>query len=200
MFAVTDEISRWAPSKILKEGKMPDPHVWFDVSLWAMTVKLIADRLSDFDPEHASEFIDNANALSAKLESLHAECQSAIAEIPKSQRVLITAHDAFRYFERAYGFQVKAIQGVSTVAAASTKHMEELTNFIVEHKIKAIFVETSVPDDNVKQLIESCEKQNHKLVIGGKLFSDAMGKPGTTDGTYIGMIRRNFKTIVKALK
>jgi manganese/zinc/iron transport system substrate-binding protein len=201
VFAVTDEIHRWEPERILKtDGKTHDPHVWFDVSLWKMTLRTIADRLADFDPEHADEYVSNAKAYSEKLDALHKECLEKLADIPENQRVLITAHDAFHYFGEAYDVEVKAIQGVSTVAEASVKDIETLVKFIVDHKIKAVFAESSVPDDNIKQLIEGCAAKDHKLVLGGHLFSDAMGKPGTTEGTYEGMIRHNLDVIVKALK
>lgn len=200
-YAVTEEIQRWQPQKLLKiNGDTYDPHAWFAVATWQLTVKMIADRLADFDPEHTAEFAGNARSYSRKLDALDAECRSAIAKIPKSQRVLVTAHDAFHYFGKAYGMQVKAIQGVSTEAEASIQHVEELVEFIVTNKIKAVFVESSVPHHKIKQLIEGCAAKNHTLVRGGELFSDAMGKPETTEGTYEGMIRHNLTTIVKALR
>lgn len=200
-YAITDEIHRWQPEKLLKaDGDTHDPHVWFDVSTWKLTLRMIADRLADFDPDHADQYIANANQYSRKLDALDAECRQEIAKIPKQQRVLVTAHDAFHYFGRAYGMQVKAIQGVSTEAEASIQHIESLVAFIVENKIKAVFVESSVPDRYIKQLIEGCRAKNHTLVRGGELFSDAMGRPGTPEGTYTGMVRHNVKTIVNALR
>ncbi len=200
-YAVAEEIHRWKPSKILKtEGTTHDPHVWFDVATWGLTLKMIADRLADFDPEHADEFVANFNDYSEKLDALDAECRKEIAKIPEGRRVLVTAHDAFHYFGEAYGMQVKAIQGVSTESDPSTQHIEELVAFLVKNKIKAVFVESSVPHDNIKPLIDGCKAQGHTLIRGGELFSDAMGEPGTTKGTYEGMIRHNVTTIVNALK
>ncbi|GAB4147817.1 MAG: manganese ABC transporter substrate-binding protein/adhesin MntA [Planctomycetaceae bacterium] len=201
VYAVTDEIQRWFHDRLLKgDGDTHDPHVWFDVSLWQKTLRLIADRLADYDPAHASEYVANAKSYSEKLSALHKECLAKIEEIPKERRVLVTAHDAFHYFGKAYGIEVRAVQGVSTEAEAGVKQVEELVSFLVERKIRAVFAESSVSDDNIKQLIEGCQAQGHELSLGGKLFSDAMGKPGTPEGTYEGMIRHNLDVIVKALR
>lgn len=201
VFAVTDEIERWHRSRLIRAGKdMYDPHVWFDVSLWKTSLKLIADRLCDFDPQNAAIYVRNARAYEKKLDELHAFCQRRLKEIPPDRRVLVTAHDAFSYFGRAYGISVKAIQGISTVSEASIHDIEALVDFIVSRKIKAVFVETSVPSDNIQQLIDGCRAKGHPLKRGGELFSDAMGKPGTPQATYEGMIRHNIRTIVNALK
>lgn len=200
-FAVTEELLRWHDGRLLEtEGDAHDPHVWFDVGTWKLTLRLIADRLADFDPEHAEDYITNAQTYGKKLDALDVECKTELAKIPADRRVLVTAHDAFHYFGKAYGIEVKAIQGVSTEAEADIRHIEELVTYVTENKIKAIFVETSVSDENVKQIIDGCAAKNHTLAIGGELFSDAMGKPGTPEGTYEGMIRHNLATIVKALK
>lgn len=200
-FAVVDHVARWENERLLKvDGDEVDPHVWFDVDLWRATLPLIADRLADYDPDNAELYVKNAQEYSEKLLALHEECKTAFAKIPEKQRVLVTAHDAFQYFGKAYGVTVKAVQGVSTATEASIKHIEELVDYIVTNKIKAVFVETSVSEKAITQLIEGCKSKGHTLAEGGSLYSDSMGKEGTPEGTYEGMIRHNMKTIVKALK
>ena len=200
-FAVTERLQQGADSPLLTvEGGFPDPHVWFDVSLWSKTVDLVADELAAFDPEHADDYRKNAKAYKSALADLHEYCRQQIATIPARRRVLVTAHDAFHYFGRAYGLQVKAIQGISTDTEASARKIDELVDFLVERKIKAVFVETSVSERNVRLLIDGCRARGHAVRIGGELFSDAMGRPGTAEGTYIGMVRHNVETIVEALR
>jgi manganese/zinc/iron transport system substrate-binding protein len=177
-----------------------DPHVWFDVSLWSEAAGAVQDALVEFDPKHAEDYRAACTEYQSKLAVLHTEAKETLATIPKDQRVLVTAHDAFQYFGRAYGLDVRGIQGISTDSEAGVRHVNELVDFLVERKIKAVFVETSVANQNVKSLIEGCAAQNHTVTIGGELFSDAMGEEGTPDGTYEGMVRHNVKTIVKALK
>lgn len=177
-----------------------DPHLWFDVSLWSQCADVVAKALAGFDRSHAADYQKNANAYRERLAKLHEECQTRIAGIPKERRVLVTAHDAFSYFGRAYNMEVRAIQGISTEAEAGVKEINELVDFLAQRKIKAVFVESSVSDRNIKALVEGCQAQGHTVVIGGELFSDAMGKAGTPEGTYEGMVRHNIDTIVKALE
>jgi manganese/zinc/iron transport system substrate-binding protein len=177
-----------------------DPHIWFDVSLWSQTVDVVRDALVEYDPGHADEYRANAKAYRAKLAKLHEYAKAELAKVPERQRVLVTAHDAFRYFGRAYGVEVRGIQGISTEDEPVLKEINKLRDFIVDRKIKAIFVETSVSDKNVRALVEGCRSKGHTVAIGGELFSDAMGKEGTPEGTYEGMVRHNVDTIVKALK
>lgn len=198
-FAVTDYID---DQFILdNEEQHFDPHLWFDVALWSKTVGVVRDVLVQYDPKHAAEYQANADAYQKKLLALHEYAKTQLATVPKEQRVLVTAHDAFRYFGRAYDIEVRGVQGISTESEASVKEINELVQFLANRKIKAVFVESSVSEKNVKALIEGCQKgRNHTVVIGGELFSDAMGKPGTPEGSYEGMIRHNVDTIVKALK
>lgn len=177
-----------------------DPHVWFDVSIWREGAGVARDALKAFDPKHAAEYQTRADAYQAELTKLHEYAKEQLATIPKSQRVMVTAHDAFRYFGRAYDLEVKGIQGISTESEAGVKEVNALVEFLATRKIKAVFVESSVSDKNVKALLEGCKARKHDVVIGGELFSDAMGKDGTPEGTYIGMVRHNVDTIVKALK
>jgi manganese/zinc/iron transport system substrate-binding protein len=197
-FPVTEQIDK---SRLLEvDGGFFDPHVWFDVSLWSETVNVVVEVMQQFDPSHADEYRNNAEAYRDRLAELHENCKTQLATIPEKQRVLVTAHDAFHYFGRAYGMEVKAIQGVSTDSEAGVQKINELVDFLVKRNIKAVFVETSVPKRNIRSLIEGCKARNHTVTIGGELFSDAMGKPGTPEGTYVGMIHHNVKTIVEALK
>lgn len=176
-----------------------DPHVWMDVSGWLKAVPVVADTLSAYDPENAETYRSNAAAYMEQLEALDVYAKKAMATIPEGQRVLVTAHDAFRYLGRAYGIEVRGIQGVSTESEAGVRDLEDLVDFIVERKIPAVFVETSVADKNVRALVEGSKSRGHPVVIGGSLFSDAMGQAGTYEGTYIGMIDNNVTTIVNAL-
>ena len=176
-----------------------DPHVWMDVGGWLRAVPVVAETLADFDPVHADDYRANAAAYVEKLEALDAYAKRAMATIPEGQRVLVTAHDAFQYLGRAYGIEVRGIQGVSTESEAGVRDLEDLVDFIVERAIPAVFVETSVADKNVRALVEGARARSHKVDVGGSLYSDAMGAAGTYDGTYIGMIDHNMRTIVNAL-
>jgi manganese/zinc/iron transport system substrate-binding protein len=182
------------------ENGAHDPHLWFDVSLWSQAANAVRDTLVEFDPAHADEYRANAEAYQKRLAELHEEAKAALAAIPKEVRVMVTAHDAFQYFGRAYDIEVRGIQGISTDSEAGVKQINDLVNFLVERKIKAVFVETSVSDQNIRSLLEGCAAQGHKVVIGGELFSDAMGPEGTPEGTYEGMIRHNVETVAGALK
>ena len=197
-FAITEEVPE---QRILEVGDGQfDPHLWFDVSLWSETIGVVETALKQLDPPHAADYAQNANRYRDELAALHVECKERIATIPEDRRVLVTAHDAFNYFGRAYDMQVRAIQGISTESEAGVKEINDLVSFITERKIKAVFVETSVSDRNIKALVEGCQAQGHEVQIGGELFSDAMGAPGTPEGTYVGMVRHNIETIVSALE
>ncbi|NOT00984.1 MAG: zinc ABC transporter solute-binding protein [Phycisphaerales bacterium] len=178
-----------------------DPHVWFDVSLWMKCAERVRDYLADeFDPAHRSDYERNAADYLARLAELHEYARDQIATIPDERRTLVTAHDAFGYFGRAYHIEVRAIQGLSTESEASVKDINNLVAFIAERKIRAVFVESSVSQKNIQALVEGCAAAGHAVTIGGSLFSDAMGKDGTPDGTYVGMVRHNVDIIVRSLK
>ncbi len=176
-----------------------DPHVWFDVSLWMQVVEAIRDSYVAVDPEHAAVYEANAAAYLEELAALHDYVNEQAALLPQERRVLVTAHDAFNYFGRAYGFEVRGLQGISTEAEASTADVQQLAAFIAERRIPAIFVETSVPQRNVEAVQAAVRAQAYDVAIGGQLFSDAMGSAGTPEGTYIGMVRHNIDIIVSAL-
>ncbi|MFT3881861.1 MAG: zinc ABC transporter substrate-binding protein [Gemmatales bacterium] len=196
--AVTDGI---AVGKLLKnEDGIVDPHLWFDVSIWQQAGKRVLDELCDYDPSHAGEYTKAANAYDVELQKLHEYARVQLAGIDSTRRVLVTAHDAFHYFGKAYQLEVKSIQGISTESEASVKQVNDLVAFMVDRKIKAVFVESSVSEKNIKALVEGCASRGHKVEIGGELFSDAMGAEGKPEGTYVGMVKHNVDTIVKALK
>lgn len=176
-----------------------DPHVWFDVSLWSSAVEATRDAFIERDAGNAPTYRANAEKYLAELQQLHTWCRDQLATIPKDRRILVTAHDAFGYFGRAYDVEVKAIQGVSTDSEAGVKDINNLVDLIVDRKIGAVFVESSVPAKTITALVEGCKARGHNVVIGGELFSDAMGASGTPEGTYVGMVRHNVNTIVKAL-
>jgi manganese/zinc/iron transport system substrate-binding protein len=177
-----------------------DPHVWFDVSLWIRCVARVGEALGEVDAAHRDEYAGRARSYIAQLKELDGYVREQIATIPKQRRVLVTAHDAFGYFGRAYDIDVRAIQGISTESEASVKNINDLVSFIVERGVKAVFVESSVSKKNIQALVEGCAARGHSVTIGGELFSDAMGRAGTPEGTYVGMVRHNVDTIVRALK
>ncbi len=176
-----------------------DPHVWMDVNAWSKAVGVITEALASYDPAHADAYRQNASAYLAQLAELDAYTKRVIGSIPEDQRVLITAHDAFNYFSRAYGIEVRGIQGISTDSEAGLDDINRLVDFLVDRRIQAIFVESSVSDKNVRALIEGARSRGHTVRIGGELFSDAMGAPGAYEGTYVGMIDHNATTIARAL-
>ncbi len=176
-----------------------DPHVWFDVSLWMHAAEAVRDTYVEVDPENAAAYQANASTYLAELSKLDAYVKEQAARVPPAQRVLITAHDAFHYFGRAYGFEVRGLQGISTASEAGTADVRALADFIVERQIHALFVESSVPVRNIEALQAAVKAQGFEVEIGGSIFSDAMGNPGTPEGTYLGMVRHNIDTIVAAL-
>ena len=176
-----------------------DPHVWMNPRLWKGVVEAARDELTKLDPEGKATFDANAEKHLAEIDALADYSDKAFATVPDASRVLVTAHDAFNYFGEAYGYEVMGIQGISTESEAGLKQIEDLVNVLVDKKIGAIFVESSVSDRNVRALIEGAAAKRHTVVIGGELFSDAMGDPGTYEGTYIGMIDHNATIITRAL-
>lgn len=177
-----------------------DPHIWFDVSLWKQAVIQVKISMQEFDPPSSEYYESNAAAYLQRLDSLHQQVLAQIARIPHQQRVLITAHDAFEYFGRAYHIEVRGLQGISTVSEFGLKDITELVQFIIDREIKAVFVETSISARSIQAVVEGCRQQGHPVRIGGSLFSDAMGAANTPEGTYIGMVHSNVQTITEALR
>jgi manganese/zinc/iron transport system substrate-binding protein len=176
-----------------------DPHVWMDVGLWLQCLDPIVEALSEAVPAHAKEFQASAEAYRAELKSLDEYARKSIHTIPDKQRTLVTAHDAFSYFSKAYGIEVKAVQGITTESEPGVDDINSLVTFLVESKVPALFVESSVSDRNLNAVLEGVAQHGGKVTVGGRLFSDAMGADGTYEGTYIGMIDHNVTVIVHAL-
>lgn len=176
-----------------------DPHVWMNPEMWTGVIRAVRDALIEARPESREIFEANAARHLEEIAGLVAYSKRILASVPKESRVLLTAHDAFNYFGRAYDFEVIGIQGISTESEAGLNRISELVDLIVERRIRAVFVESSVSDRNIRALIEGAAAKGHDVTIGGELFSDAMGEPGTYEGTYIGMIDHNTTTIARAL-
>jgi manganese/zinc/iron transport system substrate-binding protein len=177
-----------------------DPHLWFDVRLWSRTVEPMVEALVELLPEHAEELRARGEAWRLELLELDRWVEARIGEIPREQRVLVTAHDAFGYFGRRYGIEVVGLQGISTLAEASLQDMERVIDLVASRRIPAIFVESSVPPRSIEAVQAATARRGHRVAIGGELFSDAMGPAGTPEGTYPGMVRHNVDTIVEGLK
>lgn len=200
VYPITESI----PEKELLEpesfGGHYDPHVWFDPTLWSKCVETVVKGLSEFDPSSKEYFEKRGAVVQASMKELHEWAVKKAAELPQEKRILITSHDAFNYFGRAYGFRVVGLQGISTVEEASLASMTKLVDFVKQQKVKALFVESSVSPTAIKRI-----SQDAGVKVGGELFSDAMGAPGQIEngydlGTYEGMIKHNLNTIVEALK
>ena len=197
--AVTDGIDRDSLLRPAAFEGQYDPHVWFDVGMWMQATEAVRDALITLDPGSADLYRANADRYLGELEALQAYVRERAATVPPEQRVVITAHDAFNYFGRAYGFDVRGLQGVSTASEAGAADVRELAAFMAERKIRAIFIESSVPVRNVEAVQAAVRARGWEVAIGGQLYSDAMGTAGTPDGTYQGMVRHNIDTIVDAL-
>lgn len=176
-----------------------DPHLWMDVRLWSRTVPRIAALLGEQHPDCAADIRARADASVAQLTALHAWVAEAIDTIPTGRRVLITAHDAFGYFGRAYGIEVIGIQGTSTESQAGIADIRRMAGLIAERQVPAVFVETTINPRTIQAVIEAAADQGQAVRIGGQLYSDAMGEDGTAGGTYVGMIHENTTHIVEAL-
>jgi manganese/zinc/iron transport system substrate-binding protein len=196
---VTDKIDRSLLQSPPQFAGNYDPHVWFDVTLWMKAAEQVQETFLEVDPGSATTYEANAESYLAELEELHQYVLDRANTVPAEQRILVTAHDAFNYFGRAYGFEVRGLQGISTEAQAGTADVQALADFIVEKQIPAVFVESSVPQRNVEAVQAAVQAQGFAVEIGGSLFSDAMGTEGTPEGTYVGMVRHNIDTIVEAL-
>lgn len=177
-----------------------DPHVWFNIQFFKQFGDKVAETLAANDTVNAEKFRENNILYQKKLDELETEIKAVIITLPKEKRILVTAHDAFNYFGREYGFNVVGLQGISTATEAGVQDVRRLSQFIIDNKVKAIFIESSVPRRTIEALQEAVLSKNHEVVIGGSLYSDALGNSGTIEGTYVGMFKANVKTIVEALK
>lgn len=176
-----------------------DPHIWFDISLWMKAVEVVRDTLVKYNPKSHATYAANTDQYISELNKLQHYVNTQSERVPTEQRILVTAHDAFNYFGNAYGFEVRGLQGMSTVAEAGISDVKELATFIADNKIPAIFVESSVPIRSLEAVKAAVKSKGFNVQIGGELFSDAMGDDGTPEGTYIGMVKHNIDTIVSAL-
>lgn len=197
VFSISDQISK---EHLLQHGHFPDPHIWFNLSLWQQAGQRVLQILQQQDPKNQQAYADNAQSYLSEMQQLHQWIKSEVQSIPQAQRILITAHDAFGYFGRAYGMQVEGLQGISTASEFGLQDIKQLKDIIVKNQIKAVFVESSVSPRFIQSLVAGVKAEGHDLSIGGELYSDAMGKSGTPTGTYFGMVKHNVKTIVGALK
>lgn len=199
VFVVTEKLE---PSYLREPPEFAghyDPHVWMDVAAWSKCVDMVAEALGQFDPDNKQRYADRATLYRAELKKLDAYCRQVIGSVPKERRLLVTAHDAFGYFSRAYDIPVHSVQGISTESEASVRDVNELIETIVSRQVPAIFVESSVSEKNIKAVIEGAARKGFKVHIGGSLFSDAMGGTGTYEATYMGMLDHNATTIARAL-
>ncbi|MCA9303144.1 MAG: zinc ABC transporter substrate-binding protein [Phycisphaerales bacterium] len=197
--AVTEEIDE---SYLLTPAQFNghhDPHVWMDPAAWAESAAVIRDTLSGYDPEGAEQYAVNAQTVINEINALDNYAERVLHSVPEDRRVLVTAHDAFSYFGRRYGYEVVGIQGISTESEAGVRDLERIVSLLVDRKIRAVFVETTVSERNIRALIAGAKARGHEVIIGGNLFSDAMGARGTYEGTYVGMIDHNVTTIVRSL-
>lgn len=177
-----------------------DPHIWFNIDYWIEATEFVTKTLSEEIPDKQAVFEANSRTYISKLKALKTSLENTINQLPEEQRILVTAHDAFNYFGKSFGFEVVGLQGLSTATEAGVQDVQKLSAFIIDRKVKAIFVESSVPKRTIEALQASVKSKGHNVTIGGTLYSDALGDAGTAEGTYIGMFEYNVNTIVNALK
>ena len=200
VYALSDELTESDLITVDDKSNTHDPHIWFDVSLWNKTSLVVLDKLIEFDSKNTKLYSDNNIEYNNQLNELHQWVIINILTISESNRVLITSHDAFSYFGKAYQIRVKGLQGISTSTEFGLKDVSEMIDLIVDNNIKAVFVESTISERSLNAVVEGCKAKNHVVEIGGTLYSDAMGNKATPEGTYIGMVKHNVNTIVKALK
>ncbi len=177
-----------------------DPHIWFNLDYWKLATQLVVKTLSEAIPNQKTTFEANGKTYIEKLNTLQTKLKTTISILPKEQRILVTAHDAFNYFGKAFDFEVVGLQGLSTATEAGVQDVQKLAAFIIENNVKSIFVESSVPKRTIEALQAAVKSKNHEVTIGGTLYSDALGNADSKEGTYIGMFEHNVNTIVNALK
>ena len=201
VFAVADGISENRLRIIARSGNKVtyDPHIWFDVQLWIHCAEYMSTILQSVDPKNATYYASRSEAYLSRLRALNDTVHTQLSKIPTANRTLITSHDAFGYFGRAYDIQVKGLQGISTAAEFGLKDITDMVDLIIADSIRAVFVESSVSEKSIQAVIEGCKQRGHAIRKGGTLFSDAMGAEGTPEGTYPGMVEHNVRVISEAL-
>lgn len=210
MLQVFEEMSKTKPvlavgeqvnqERLIKdENDVIDPHIWFDIELWMEAIGHAVDTLVELAPEHKEQIQKNEQAYLEQLRVQHEENQKLLSSITKEQRVLVTAHDAFQYFGRAYDIEVVGLQGISTEAEVSLSTVQDIVDMLVKRKVSAVFIESSINPAAIKSVIEGAAVKGHTVQLGGELFSDAMGPEADVTGTYLGMYNHNVNTIVRGL-
>ena len=197
--AVAEQLPMQSLIHDAEDPEAHDPHVWMDPKSWRMVLLAIRDRCVLLDPAGRSVYESNTDSYLKNLKALDVYASEILQTVPVEVRVLVTAHDAFGYFGKRFGFEVIGLQGISTESEASVQDVNRLVDLLVQRKIPAIFVESTVPEKGIRALIEGASAQGHQVKIGGSLYSDAMGDSGTWSGTYLGMIDHNVTTIARAL-
>lgn len=176
-----------------------DPHVWLDVSLWRIAAEHVRDVLAEMNPDNAAAFDARTAALLEDMAELDAYVRERASQVPDEQRVLLTSHDAFKYFGKAYAFDVRGLQGISTATEAGTADVQRMADFVVERRIPVLFAESSVPERGIEAVRRAAQSKGFNASFGGTLYGDALGDRGTPEGTYTGMMRHNIDTIVEGL-
>lgn len=197
VYAVAEVVDK---KQLIQHDSYPDAHIWFDLSLWQQAGYKVLEILQKHDPENGAYYEAQATAYLTDMEKLHKWTQQQLATVPESQRILITAHDAFGYFGKAYGVKVMGLQGISTAAEFGLQDIKRLKDIIVANKVRAVFVESSVSPRFIESLVAGVKAEGHEITIGGELYSDAMGPKGTATDNFFGMVKHNVTTIVNALK
>ncbi len=200
VICVTDGLKNEPHSPLIQtDDGVADPHVWFDPDIWAACGTWLAGELSGFDPKHRDDYLSRAAEFTTQMSNAKAEGIKLLESVPPERRVLVTAHDAFEYFARAFDFEVQAVQGISTDSEPGVRRINELIDLLVQRKIAAVFTEQSVSEKNIQALVAGCESAGHKLTIGGKLYSDTAGAEGTNEATLSGALLHNIREIAAAL-
>jgi manganese/zinc/iron transport system substrate-binding protein len=198
--ALSDGLSEACRYIIDSTNTVYDPHFWFDPAAWIEATHYIKENLARAYPHWEEYLAKNEKDYIQAIKSVTEEVKNNIHLLPENQRILITSHDAFHYFGRAFDFEVRGLQGISTLSESGVKDVTNLINYIIENEVKAVFVESSVPKKKLESVVEGCQKKGHNVKVGGELFSDALGEDGSPGGTYVGMLRHNVNTIVNGLK
>ncbi len=199
VIAVSDGVDHTSIRTINEEADVHDPHIWFDVSIWSEGVKHVSESVQTKYPEYKDQIEKNTNTYLRAIDSVNQECTKLVASLAVEKRILITSHDAFEYFGRSYNFKVRGLQGISTLSESGLKDVTDMVNFIIDNKIKAVFVENSVPQKALRSVINGCKAKGHEVTVGGELFSDALGADRTPEGTYLGMLYFNVETVINGL-
>ncbi|MFT5724384.1 MAG: manganese/zinc/iron transport system substrate-binding protein [Bacteroidia bacterium] len=200
VIAVSDGIDHTKIRTINADANVHDPHIWFDITMWADGVKHVSKELIKKFPDQKDTIESHTKTYLHEMDSVHQACLKLVEALPVDKRILITSHDAFEYFGRSYNFRVRGLQGISTLSESGLKDVTDMVNFIIDNEIKAVFVENSVPQKALRSVIDGCRSKGHDVVVGGELFSDALGADRTPEGTYLGMMYYNVETVINGLK